>query len=72
MQGRLDYGHESYCELCTPMILQGEIWEGFYTYSTRIKMDENLKGFSFMVVPFDPLIGNKYEMGLIKSRYIEF
>lgn len=71
-RGKLDCGHESYCELCTPMILQGEIWEGFYTYATRIKMEENLKGFSFMVVPFDPLIGNKYEMGLIKSRYIEF
>lgn len=71
-RGALDCGHESYCELCTPMVLQGEIWEGFYTYTTRIKMDDKLKGISFMVVPFHPLIGNKYEMGLIKSRYIEF
>jgi hypothetical protein len=34
-------------------------------------MEDGWKGFSFMVAPAHPYIGNKYEMGLIRSRYIE-
>ena len=69
--GRLEDDKSCYCNRLIQMSAQGEIWEGFYTYTTKVKIEDGWKGFSFMVSPSHPYIGNKYEMGLLRSRYVE-
>jgi len=49
----------------------GEIWEGFYSYSAIVSPDEREGyGFFFHVVPTHPDLGNKYELGLIRTTYV--
>ena len=69
--GKVDEENSCYCNRMIQMTPEGEIWEGFYTYTTRVNLKDGWKGFSFMVVPSHPFIGSKYDMGLLRSRYIE-
>lgn len=49
----------------------GEIWEGFYSYAAVASPDEREGyGFFFHVVPTHPDLGNKYELGLIRTTYV--
>ena len=54
-----------------PMRRLGEIWEGFYSYAATVPPDErDGYGFFFHVVPTHPDLGNKYELGLIRTTYV--
>lgn len=54
-----------------PMKRLGEIWEGFYSYAAVVPPDKREGyGFFFHVVPTHPDLGNKYELGLIRTTYI--
>ncbi len=54
-----------------PMRRLGEIWEGFYSYAATVSPDDREGyGFFFHVVPTHPDLGNKYELGLIRTTYI--
>lgn len=54
-----------------PMRRLGEIWEGFYSYATVVPPDEREGyGFFFHVVPTHSDLGNKYELGLIRTTYV--
>lgn len=54
-----------------PMRRLGEIWEGFYSYAVTVPPDDREGyGFFFHVVPLHPDLGNKYELGLIRTTYI--
>ncbi len=53
-----------------PMRRLGEIWEGFYSYAAIVPPDDREGyGFFFHVVPTHPDLGNKYELGLIRTTY---
>lgn len=55
-----------------PMRRLGEIWEGFYSYVAVVTPEEREGyGFFFHVVPTHPDLGNKYELGLIRTTYVE-
>ena len=55
-----------------PMMRLGEIWEGFYSYMAVVTSEEREGyGFFFHVVPTHPDLGNKYELGLIRTTYVE-
>ncbi len=54
-----------------PMRRLGEIWEGFYSYAAIVPPDEREGyGFFFHVVPTHADLGNKYELGLIRTTYV--
>ena len=54
-----------------PMKRLGEIWEGFYSYAAIVSPDNREGyGFFFHVVPTHPDLGNKYELGLIRTTYV--
>lgn len=63
-------------EICSshfvPMIRQEEIWEGFFSYSVTFPQDEvGESGISAIVSPHHPDLGNKFELGLVRSTYME-
>ncbi|MBI5193538.1 MAG: alpha-glucan family phosphorylase [Nitrospirae bacterium] len=54
-----------------PMKRLGEIWEGFYSYAGIVPSDTREGyGFFFHIVPTHPDLGNKYELGLIRTTYV--
>lgn len=54
-----------------PMQRLGEIWEGFFSYAGIVPSDKREGyGFFFHIVPTHPDLGNKYELGLIKTTYV--
>lgn len=55
-----------------PMGRMEEVWEGFFTYSALFKPEEvGNAGISAILTPHHPDLGNKFELGLVRTSYIE-
>ena len=71
-RGIMDKNGQFHSMGMAPMRRLGEIWEGFYSYAATATTDDREGyGFFFHVVPTHPDLGNKYELGLIRTTYVE-
>lgn len=56
----------------TSMKRQEEIWEGFFTYSALFpSADIDGLGLSALLSPFHPDLGSKFELGLVRTAFLD-